>query len=317
MEPSGRILGHHDPRRRDRTDGEDLGAAHHPTTGPYDSGDPAVILRQLRLARAAGLDGFVVSVWGRESRETALLGPLARAAQREGLVVAPYYEAAGLAQRGPPGVARDLEALLDRHGGEPGLLRVGGRPVVFVYGARTLRPGGWEVVRRRLARSGRDVYLVGDSRHPRWLSHFDALHVYTPTRFLTRGVALEAAYREWQASASRAGIPFFPAVTPGYDDRRIRVPGTRVPRDGGATYDATWQAALAIRPPWVLITSWNEWHEGTEIEESLEHGRLYLDVTRTWTTRFRGLAGTRRSGAQPSLLTSARMLAGSGSSPLP
>jgi hypothetical protein len=82
-------------------------------------------------------------------------------------------------------------------------------------------------------------------------------------------------------------MPFMAAVAPGFDDRTIRAPGTVVPRDGGATYDATWRAALAADPAWVLVASWNEWHEGSEIEPSLEHGTAYLEATRHWAERFR------------------------------
>ena len=82
-------------------------------------------------------------------------------------------------------------------------------------------------------------------------------------------------------------VPFVAAVAPGFDDRTIRVPGTLVPRDGGATYDATWRAALAVDPAWVLVASWNEWHEGSEIEPSIEQGRRYLDATRERADRFR------------------------------
>ena len=55
----------------------------------------------------------------------------------------------------------------------------------------------------------------------------------------------------------------------------------------GATYDQVWQAAVSVQPPWILVSSWNEWHEGSEIEPSVEHGRRYLDATRVWAERFR------------------------------
>jgi len=76
-------------------------------------------------------------------------------------------------------------------------------------------------------------------------------------------------------------------LAPGFDDRQVRTPGTVVDRAGGATYDLTWQAALSVAPPWILVSSWNEWHEGSEIEPSVEHGRRYLDATRAWAERFR------------------------------
>jgi hypothetical protein len=291
--PAGRLLGFHDPDRR-AGGRPDLGAPHAPVGGPYDSRDPGVVHAQAAAARDAGLDGFAVSWWGRESLEAAALGDLLAAARRHGLVLAPYYETGELWRRGAHGVAADLLAVLDRHGDDAGWLRVAGRPVVFLYAAHRLRPAGWEYVRRRLRAAGRSPFLVAEApsaawlrARPGWLARFDALHVYSPVPVLARGRDLEAEYRALAALARDAGRPFVPAVAPGYDDRPIREPGTLLPRRGGAAYGAAWAAALAVDPPWVLVASWNEWHEGSEIEPSREHGRAYLEATRAWAARFR------------------------------
>jgi glycoprotein endo-alpha-1,2-mannosidase len=286
--PEGRVLGFHDPRREVAPGRLDLGATHYPADGPYDSRDPRLMRAQLEAARAAGLDGFVVSWWGRESEEASAFGALLAAARGSGLRLAPYYEAGELWVRGGAAVAADLEALLDRHGADPALLRVGERPVVFVYAAHRVRAPVWEYVLRRLHAGGRRVFLVGDAARAGLIERTDALHVYTPIPALADGSDLGADYRARAAAARAAGIPFIAAVAPGFDDRTIRQPGTLVPRDDGATYDATWEAALAVEPAWILVASWNEWHEGSEIEPSREHGRRYLDATRRWADRFRG-----------------------------
>jgi hypothetical protein len=295
--PAERILGFHDPRRAVLPGRFDLGATHYPDGGPYDSRDPGRIRAQLRLARAAGLDGFLVSWWGRESEEALGLAALFRHAGDTGLVLAPYYETGDLRRRGALGVAADLENLLDRHGHEPSWLRVAGVPVVFFYASHRLRPVAWDAVLSRLAGRGRRLFLVADvpspewlARRPDWLQRFDAVHVYTPVVFLARGRDLGLAYTTLATLARSAGRPFIPAVAPGFDDRQVRVPGTVVDRAGGATYDRSWQAALSVHPPWILVSTWNEWHEGSEIEPSVEHGRRYLDATREWAERFRRAA---------------------------
>ncbi len=289
--PAGRVLGFHDPRRPLAAGRLDIGATHYPAGGPYDSRDPGLIRAQIGAARAAGIDGFVVSWWGRESAEARGFAALLAAAGASGFRLVPYYEAGELWRRGGAGVAADLEALLDRHGRDPAFLRVDGAPVIFLYAVHRLRPPAWEYVRRRLHAGGHRVFLVGDSARPGWVERFDALHVYSPVPVLAGGGDIGRAYAERAATARASGLPFFPAVAPGFDDRRIRTPGTAVGRAGGATYDATWRAALAVEPAWVLVASWNEWHEGSEIEPSREHGRRYLEATRAWAARFRAGRG--------------------------
>jgi glycoprotein endo-alpha-1,2-mannosidase len=292
--PEGRLLGFHDPRRLTGPGRRDIGATNYPDAGPYDSRDPARIRAQLALVRDAGLDGFAVSWWGRESEEALGLAALFPLARQAGLVLAPYYETGELWRRGALGVADDLISLLDRHGSEPAWLRVGGIPVVFLYASHRLRPRMWDAVRARLQATRRRLYLVADapspewlSTRPDWLSRFDALHVYTPIVFLARGRVVGDVYQRYAALARWADRPFIPAVAPGFDDRQVRTPGTVVERAEGATYDETWRAARSVDPPWILVSSWNEWHEGSEIEPSAEHGRRYLDATRAWAERFR------------------------------
>ena len=54
----------------------------------------------------------------------------------------------------------------------------------------------------------------------------------------------------------------------------------------GETYRALWQEALAAAPDCVLITSWNEWHEGSELEASVEYGSRILDDTAAFSREF-------------------------------
>jgi hypothetical protein len=292
--PEERVFAFHDPRRWAAPGRLDVGATHYPEGGPYDSRDPVRIRAQLAQARAAGLDGFAVSWWGHEREEALGLAELFRHAAGAGIVLAPYYETGELRRRGALGVAADLGRLLDRHGRDAAWLRVGGVPVVFLYAAHRLRPHAWDAVRARLAADGRRLFLVADVRGPEWLAarpdwlrRFDAFHVYTPVELLAEGRDLGDAYRTLARLGRESGRPFMPAVAPGFDDRQVRTPGTVVDRAGGATYDRTWEAALSVDPPWILVSTWNEWHEGSEIEPSVEHGRRYLEVTRAWAERFR------------------------------
>jgi hypothetical protein len=76
-------------------------------------------------------------------------------------------------------------------------------------------------------------------------------------------------------------------VSPGYDDTEIRINGKSLPRMGNTTYRQYWEHIHASKVDWVLITSWNEWHEGTEIEPSKEHGYDALRETSIQAKKFR------------------------------
>ena len=71
-------------------------------------------------------------------------------------------------------------------------------------------------------------------------------------------------------------------VWPGFDDRKNTSWGGNrlIDRDEGTTYEATWNYVLNYRGKlplnWVVIETWNDWNEGTEIEPSLEDGYKYL-----------------------------------------
>jgi hypothetical protein len=82
-------------------------------------------------------------------------------------------------------------------------------------------------------------------------------------------------------------------VIPGYDDSKLGRPPPRpvTQRWGGETYRVLWQEAVAAAPDYVLITSWNEWHEGSEIEPSVEYGSVMLNDTAAFAREF--LAGRR------------------------
>jgi len=79
-------------------------------------------------------------------------------------------------------------------------------------------------------------------------------------------------------------------VIPGYDDTKIRKPGLAVQRYDAELYRVQWEEAIKADPNWILITSFNEWHEGSEIEPSLEYKQRYLELTGKYAKRFKASA---------------------------
>ena len=78
-------------------------------------------------------------------------------------------------------------------------------------------------------------------------------------------------------------------IGPGYND--TAVPGRNTPirdREDGNFYRWSWHQILQnpmVRI--VLVETWNEMHEGTDICESVEFGRQYIDLTREYVQRFK------------------------------
>jgi len=70
-------------------------------------------------------------------------------------------------------------------------------------------------------------------------------------------------------------------VGPGYNDGAV--PGRTTPirdRENGDYYRFGWNRILNADIDLVIVETWNEMHEGTDICPSREFGRLYIDITR-------------------------------------
>ena len=156
--------------------------------------------------------------------------------------------------------------------------RVEGRPLVVLYAAafasRWNADLGDELATRFAARfPGERPFLVADAS---WGE-------ISQDRTTSWGAAL------W-------GPKLFPGVAqigPGYND--TPVPGRTTPireREQGNYYRHSWRAALAHRPQLVLIETWNEMHEGTDICETIETGTKYLEITAEW-------VGKLKQGSEP------------------
>lgn len=83
-------------------------------------------------------------------------------------------------------------------------------------------------------------------------------------------------------------------VMPGYNDTRIRPVGFVQERVGGAYYEQSWRAAIHSSPDWIVVTSFNEWTEGSQIEPSTIYGEHYLNLTSIWSQQFK--SGAFRAG---------------------
>ena len=90
----------------------------------------------------------------------------------------------------------------------------------------------------------------------------------------------------------KSGFLEFPmsGVWPEFDDSKVwgwgRGPGL-MPGLDGQVYSYLWKEAIKKNYPVVQIATWNDWHESSVIEPSVEHGTKYLEITREYSAKFR------------------------------
>jgi hypothetical protein len=259
-----------------------------PVRGPYSSSDPAVVRAQMREIASIGVQTVIVSWWGPGSVEAARLPAVARAARAAGLRVALHVEP--FAGRTPALLEPELRAFA-----------ISGITDVYVYDSSTTPDSDWRALNERLP----GVRLFANTSLPGKAEAGGFAGLYTYDVYIYDG----SSFPRMCASARMRGLLCAPSVGPGYN--ALRATGdTRVRnRAGGATYDHMWRGAVRAAADVVTITSYNEWHEGTQIEPAKAVGapyasydgayglvgraaqRAYLDRTAYWVRRYHDRIG--------------------------
>ena len=265
-----------------------ISSAYFPARGIYSCSDRLVLAAQMAEIKGAGVDQVVISWWGRGSIEDARLRAVVTAARRQGLGVAAHVEPYG--DRTGATVEADV-AYLQRLG----------MTDVYLYAPQDVPVEEWAALNARL----RGARVFAQTPFPGYgaAGRFDGVYTYD---VLSYGGGFLGRYCD---QARAVGLLCAPSVGPGYDARRAVGDPRLKPRRRGRTYDSMWRAALRARADVVTITSYNEWHEGTQIEPArarlggdgrqylgydgawgrtgAEAERAYLDRTAFWTARLR------------------------------
>ena len=243
----------------------DIASSYYPARGLYSSSSAPVVRAQMREIAAAGIEEVVSSWWGWGSSEDVRLPLIVREAHAVGLSVAVHLE---------PYPGRNIETVE----ADVDHLRTLGITRIFVYQPFEISPDDWAALRER--EPGIELYaqttLVGRAANAK----FDG--VYTYDVLLWGG----GMFSRYCAQAHRVGLTCLPSVGPGYDATHATADLRVKPRRDGATYDAMWRSALRSSADGVTITSYNEWHEGTQIEPARSNRSGYESYDGAW-----GLSG--------------------------
>lgn len=281
-----------------------ISANFYPQLGAYDSGDPAVLDQHMRWVQQTGAGVIVYSWWGQGSYEDRLVRKTMDAANQYGIKVAWHIEPYG--GRTAQSTVNDINYIHQQYGSHPAFYRDaahGNRAPFYIF--YSLQVTDWTALEQVKSTSIVFAQTTDLSR----VAHFGGIYTYG-------GMDMTSSWK-WLADYCKAnGMLWAPSVQPGYIDDRA-VPGNTVPnidRRNGATYDEQWTKALdpaqTGSPDYITVTSFNEWHEGSQIEPTRNnpptgygyltflgaYGRndasaelSYIDRTAYWVSRFTGV----------------------------
>jgi len=262
----------------------------------YSGGDDATIRRHVQQADDAGIDALICTWYGpdeeRLNARCRRLMELARENNRDLQVAIIPDQSAWGPLKSVDGLARALDALKRDFFGQPNYLRFQGKPVVFWFNPPSLGGlGTWQELRQR-ADPNREQFWFGGTDNFSFLDVYDALYYFDITWESAPGVAMRSYGRRLDEYNRRTGQsrPFVATVMPGYDDLKFRGGHAR-DREEGRYYQGTWQTAIDRNAQAVVLTSFNEFFEGSHIEPSERYGDLYLRLTKELSDRFRAEVG--------------------------
>lgn len=281
-----------------------------PTLGEYDSRDPGVIDQHLSWLQNFGINWLNLSWWGRDSwSDGTFQNHLLPSDSLGDTAVSVLYESTKMLTQDPgwnvdfgahgnrEQFLSDVEYLAETYFSHPNYLRVDGDPVLYLYVAGGFLGDFAGAVAEAEARTGVDLYLVGDLPFEPWvpanadhLRTFDAVSNYTAFYEAVDGVDDRvpdyplSRYTEWKLASAAADVAFVPGVCPGFDKTENDSAGAAdlpiLHRSPERFREWCTQTVPFLDPALnaVLITSFNENHEYTQIEPCEPYGKAYLDV---------------------------------------
>ena len=288
---------------------------HHAPEGQFDRDDVDWWKGQLRNAQHAGVDVLTLMYWDVHRYNPGALEVMVEAIGQMDAIQEPHPKVAmhldGIEQcanyqkqrpvtlcdlrepRAQEGVARSFvnffkffqdRDLLDL------CFRQDGKLVAFVYRPeynriQSFADNTWVDHCRKQFRDelGEELYVVLES------AYYRASHAGTGTELRSTNAD---NYYAWDAALdgplleSRGGFGVA-TIGPGFDPSGQGVMNRKLERRGGATFREAFAQAIRWNPPWLVIETFNFFEEGTDITETVEFGRTYLDIAREGSAQFK------------------------------
>lgn len=255
--------------------GDNISSNFYPELGTYSCTDPATIDRHMKMMREARIGVIVLTWWDVHDFGYQSVPLIMDKAAEHGIKVCFHIEP--FQGRNAQTTGKNLQAIIETYGSHPAFYRLDGRPLFFIYDSYLTKAEEWSTLlhpegKISIRNTPYDAIMIG-----LWVkkgeeqffakSGFDGYYTYFGAAGFTYGSTPEnwPYLQDW---ANNNGKIFIPCVAPGYIDTRIRPWNGKTTRDreDGKYYDRMFQYIIDNRSEYVGITSFNEWHEGTQIE---------------------------------------------------
>lgn len=250
----------------------------YPLLGRYSSDDEAVMLQHIRWAKAAGIDGFIVSWKSTEVLNRRLL-MLANLAEQENFKLVVIYQGLDF-DRNPLSISKisnDLTYFIDEFSWRPAF-SLFTKPVVIWSGTWMFT----EEEIQNVTTGPRDtLYILASEKNTKRYSeikdfidgnayYWSSINPDTYPSYLEKLSDMSTTVHE------NGGLWIAPAA-PGFDARLVG--GTSiVDRKGGEIFRTEFNTAMLSSPDAIGVISWNEFSENTQIEPSVNFSSTYLDI---------------------------------------
>lgn len=250
----------------------------YPTLGRYSSDDRAIMEQHIRWAKAAGIDGFIVS-WKSTFQLDSRLEQLMDVAAAQDFQLWIIYQGLDF-DRNPLPVGRvdsDLAYFIERYVDHPAFDMLD-KPVVIWSGT-------WKFSSQDIAMIGNQVrdqiYLLATERnldgYLRLRNAVDGNAYYWASVNPDTFPGYQAKLDAMGAAVHEDGGLWIAPAAPGFDATMIGG-RTIVDRRDGEILRREMDAAIRSSPDAVGLISWNEFSENTHIEPSQQYGSRYLEV---------------------------------------
>jgi hypothetical protein len=275
---------------------QDIASDYYPLLGTYSMSDPAVLAQHFAWLRQSGVGLIISSWWGRNDPTDNALPLILDVADYYGIKVAIHIEPYD--GRSAERLILDINYLLAQYGDYPAFywtnetscFNSGEQPkgLFFLWnsmapenGTGPVDPDYWLEAMDSLHSQEPGVVVLTDQANNRWVTsgHFDGAYSYVV-------LDIDEVGYDW-AAAIPACAWYVPGINPGISAIQIQYEDeVNTPRRDGQTYDNRWERMFAtgVEPTLVAISTFNEWHEGTQIEPAAvgmtrSNGQPYLDFS--------------------------------------